>query len=61
METIVQYVLVHTPTGDIGVKYEGMGIQVISDMLATQDLTGTVITENEFNDFVEAHKRPSNR
>lgn len=49
------YVLVHTPQGDVAVKYEGMGIQVISNMLTEQGLTANTVSQEEYDAFVAAH------
>jgi hypothetical protein len=51
MEPIV-YVIVHTPDGDVSVKYQGMGVGVISQMLAERGLTGTVVSEQDHEAFV---------
>jgi hypothetical protein len=49
------YVIVHTPAGDRSMRYYGLGVQVISDMLATQGLTGTVVSKETHDIFVSEH------
>lgn len=49
MTNPIIYAMVHTLRGDILMKYEGMGIQVVSDMLANQNLTANILTEAEYN------------
>lgn len=46
------YVIVHRSNGDEAIRYFGMGVQVISDMLAAQDLTGTVVSKEDYDKFV---------
>lgn len=50
------YVIVHTPDGDLAARYCGMGIQVISDMLSEQGLTGTIVSKEDHDAFVAAHQ-----
>lgn len=49
------YVIVHRPEGDQSVRYFGMGVQVISDMLTAQGLTGTVVTQEQWEEFNAAN------
>lgn len=56
MSEPIIYAMVHAPEGDILMKYEGMGIQVISDMLTAQDMTANILSESEYNAFLKTHK-----
>jgi hypothetical protein len=50
------YVIVHRPDTDVSMRFTGMGVQVISDMLAAQGLTGTVVSKEDHDAFIEAKK-----
>lgn len=55
---MIVYVIEHSPDGDSAVKYEGMGVGVISGLLTERGLTGTVVTKEEYDAFVAAHAPP---
>lgn len=50
------YVIIHRPEGDVAARYFGMGSQIISDMLSGMDLTGTVISKEDYDSFISAQE-----